>query len=77
MRLIRLPEVLAKVGLGKSALYALISAESFPAPARIGAVRVWSEVEVDAWIDCEHAFTRSNSLSSATSLVLWDGENFV
>lgn len=51
MRLIRLPEVLAKVGLGKSALYALISAESFPAPARIGAVRVWSEVEVDAWIE--------------------------
>lgn len=48
--LLRLPEVLRRVGLKKSALYALIATEDFPAPKKIGTASRWREAEVDAWI---------------------------
>ena len=50
-RLLRLPEVLKRTGLGRSALYALMKAGTFPRPLRIGARAVaWLEDEVDEWI---------------------------
>jgi len=50
-RLIRLPEVLHRVGLGKSLVYALIREGTFPAPKRIGGrVSLWAESEIDQWI---------------------------
>ena len=48
--LLRLPEVTRRVGLGKSALYALIAAGDFPAPRKIGTASRWREAEVDAWV---------------------------
>ena len=50
-RLIRLPEVKRKVGLGKTMIYALIGDGRFPRPYKLTpATACWSEREVDAWI---------------------------
>lgn len=51
-RLIKLDEVIRRVGLGKSMIYRLISQDKFPAPYKLspGASR-WSEQAVVAWID--------------------------
>ena len=52
-RLLRLPEVIARCGLGKTAIYARIRAKprTFPAPVPLGGGCVaWVEAEVEAWI---------------------------
>lgn len=50
-RLMRRPEVLARVGLSSSTLYEMTAAGDFPAPIPIGRKAVaWLESEVDAWI---------------------------
>tara|TARA_R110001583_G_scaffold191309_1_gene356358 strand:- start:224 stop:406 length:183 start_codon:yes stop_codon:yes gene_type:complete len=51
MRIIRLPEVIAKTGLGRSTIYKLISEDLFPKsvplmPRVVG----WIEAEVEEWI---------------------------
>lgn len=51
-RLIRLREVLPRVGVGKSTLYRMIQEGTFPAPRKIGAsVSVWSDAEVSEWVE--------------------------
>ena len=51
-RLMRRPEVLAKIGLASSTLYEMTAAGEFPAPIPIGRQAVgWLESEVDAWIN--------------------------
>ena len=51
MRLIKLFEVEAKVGLRKSGIYQPIVQGIFPKPVRIGPnAVVWPESEIDAWI---------------------------
>lgn len=50
-RLIRRPEVLARVGLSSSTLYEMIAAGDFPEPIPIGRQAVgFLESEVEAWI---------------------------
>ena len=49
-RLLRLSEVIERVGLGKSAIYARIRAKSFPRHVDLGGVSVWVESEIDGWI---------------------------
>ncbi len=47
---LRLPDVKLVTGLSKSSLYALIRANSFPAPVRLGARTVaWVRSEVKQW----------------------------
>jgi prophage regulatory protein len=47
---LRLPRVLAIVGLSKSSLYELIRADSFPAPVQLGSRSVaWVTTEVRQW----------------------------
>jgi len=47
---VRLPEVKAVTGLSKSSLYALIRANNFPAPVRLGPRTVgWVRSEVKHW----------------------------
>lgn len=51
-RLIRLPEVITKVGLSRSTIYARIDRKKFPTPVPIGGNRVaWLEQDIDQWID--------------------------
>lgn len=52
-RLIRLPEVLRRVGLSKSTLYAKIRRGEFPKPVELGSLRAWVEDEVDQWISAQ------------------------
>jgi len=50
-RLIRLPEVMARVGLRRSAIYQRMSEGRFPKSRSLGPkCAVWVEAEIDAWI---------------------------
>jgi len=50
-RILRLPEVLARVGLKRSTIYQFVADGKFPKPVRLGARSVgWSEQSVEAWI---------------------------
>ena len=49
--LIRLPEVERRIGLRKTAIYAMIKRNEFPRQIKIGSVTVWSENQINAWID--------------------------
>lgn len=51
-RLLRLPEVMARVGLRRSAIYKRMSEGRFPRCRALGPkCSVWIEAEIDAWID--------------------------
>lgn len=51
MKLMRLPEVMAKTGLGRSAIYERIAEGTFPKPVSLGGRAVaWVSDEVEAWI---------------------------
>ena len=51
-RLLRLPDVIARVGLKRSAIYQRMSEGRFPKSRSLGAkCAVWVETEIDAWID--------------------------
>lgn len=50
--LMKLPEVEARTGKKRSAIYAEISAGTFPAPVKIGArASAWVAAEIQDWID--------------------------
>ncbi|MBS0402248.1 MAG: AlpA family phage regulatory protein [Rubrivivax sp.] len=50
-RLLRLPEVTARTGLGKSAIYAGILAGTFPVGVKLSRrATAWPSSEIDAWI---------------------------
>jgi prophage regulatory protein len=50
-RLLRLPEVMARVGLRRSAIYQRMSEGRFPRSRSLGPkCAVWVEAEIDEWI---------------------------
>lgn len=50
-RLLRLPEVMARVGLKRSAIYQRMSEGRFPKSRSLGRkCAVWVESEVEAWV---------------------------
>lgn len=52
-RLLRLPEVIARVGLKRSAIYQRMSEGRFPKSRSLGPkCAVWVESEIDDWIRC-------------------------
>jgi prophage regulatory protein len=58
-RLLRLPEVMQRVGLRRSALYALIAAGKFPRQVRLTSTSVaWRESEINHFIQSRPAATR-------------------
>jgi prophage regulatory protein len=51
LRLIRLKEVLKRVSIGKSKIYADIEKGQFPKPIRLGPNAVaWLEDDIESWI---------------------------
>jgi len=50
-RLLKISEVSNLVGLGKSAIYEMITAGTFPAPIKIGCASRWSLLEILQWIE--------------------------
>lgn len=50
-RLIRLPEVQHRVGLGRSTIYRWMAEGKFPKPVQLGGYSVaWAEDEIEVWI---------------------------
>lgn len=62
MKLIRLPEVMDRVALRKTAIYKLMSDGDFPRPIKVGAASLWVEEEIDDWI-CDVAASRDRNTS--------------
>ena len=55
---LRIPIVEERVGFSKGHIYKLISQGEFPEPYKLSdRVSVWSEAEIDAWLEAK--FTRS------------------
>ncbi len=50
IRLIRADEARRRLGIGRTKFEQMISRGEFPAPLRMGAVRVWPEHEVEEWL---------------------------
>lgn len=57
--LIKLPEVCRQAGFGKSAIYEMISAGTFPEPIKLGCASRWSQLEVQNWITQQKATRRA------------------
>jgi prophage regulatory protein len=49
-RLLRLPDVQARVPLHRATIYAMVKAGEFPAPRKLGTASLWPEDEIDAWV---------------------------
>ncbi len=55
-RLIRCPEVLARLGVSKTHLYRLIGSGEFPRPIPLGRqVVAWLDSDVESWIEQQRA----------------------
>ena len=55
-KVLRLPDVMDRVGLGSSFIYLLIQRGDFPKPVHLGKRAVgWPEAEVNAWLEERHA----------------------
>jgi prophage regulatory protein len=51
-KVLRLPDVMDRVGLGSSFIYLLIQRGDFPKPVHLGKRAVgWPEAEVNAWLE--------------------------
>jgi prophage regulatory protein len=51
IKLYRLRELSARIGLGRSAIYQAVSSGKFPRPVRIGARAVaWRHQDIEAWL---------------------------
>jgi prophage regulatory protein len=52
LKILRLNQVIAKIGVSKSGLYVLIQQGLFPRPIELGPrSRGWIEYEIEAWIE--------------------------
>ncbi|MDH5357568.1 MAG: AlpA family transcriptional regulator [Gammaproteobacteria bacterium] len=61
-RIIRLSEVVNKIGLGKSTIYKMIFEGSFPKQIKLGARSAgWLESEIDDWIRLRVKLSRNEN----------------
>jgi prophage regulatory protein len=65
MKLIRLPEVLERVALKKTAVYKMIEDDEFPRPVKLGAASAWVEAEINAWIADRMSERKPSSTTAA------------
>ncbi len=66
IRILRLPEVLARTGLSRSTVYMRLELGRFPKPISLGGRAVgWIESEIDAWIRERIAESRGHAESAA------------
>jgi prophage regulatory protein len=51
MKVLRMPQLLEKVGMSRAWVYREIAAKRFPEPVALGPrARGWEESDVDAWV---------------------------
>ena len=66
IRILRLPEVMARTGLSRSTIYARLAQGRFPRPVSLGGRAVgWIEAEIDAWLRERIAESRGHAESAA------------
>ena len=66
---LRLPEVLRRTGLSRTALYEQIKNESFPKPIRIAKRSVaWTDEDINRWCIERIALSRLETESETTSV---------
>lgn len=59
-RLLRLPEVMGRVGLSRSTIYELMATGRFPRQIYLGARSVaWAQEDLDAWISQQQQRSQS------------------
>jgi prophage regulatory protein len=64
LSLLRLPKVIERVGLRKSAIYHLVKLGQFPQPIRLGLrCSAWSSHAVDEWVRARIAFAESRGVA--------------
>jgi prophage regulatory protein len=51
MKLLRLPEVVELVRLGKSTIYQMVKEQRFPAPLKQGSGNFWIDIEIDQYLE--------------------------
>ena len=57
-KILRMPDVLDKVGVSRTTIWRQVKAGIFPSPIRLSARSVgWRENEVDEWLDAQPAIT--------------------
>ncbi len=67
-KILRLPDVIDRVGFSRSTIYDFVSKGRFPAPVRIGIRAVgWLESEIEAWVQTK--FDTSRDVSRSNLLV--------
>ena len=67
-RILRLPEVMKKTGLGRTNLYQMTKAGQFPQSVSLGAKAMgWVEEEIDKWIEQRMAARHSSPDASTLS----------
>ncbi len=50
-RILRLPEVLNRIGVSRATLHRMVQAQTFPAPCKITSKSTgWTSAQIDAWI---------------------------
>lgn len=50
-RFVRLPEIISRVGISRPTIYRMIKAGKFPRPIKIGHISVWSDLDIDRWVE--------------------------
>ena len=65
--ILRLPQVIERTTLKKSAIYQKIKDHKFPAPAKLGGVSAWAEHEIDAWLEQQFTERRGSRPTDASS----------
>jgi prophage regulatory protein len=61
--LLRLPDVIARVGLRRTAIYAAVQAGTFPQPIKLGRRCVaWDSYSIETWIRERIALSRGASV---------------
>jgi prophage regulatory protein len=64
-RLIRLPQVKAMVGLGRSSIYDRIKKGEFPQQVKLGRSSGWVEAEVQLWVSEQIRASRPSDVSES------------
>lgn len=50
-RLLRMPQVIERVGIKKTVIYERMKAGTFPKPIKLGSASVWLDSTIQAWIE--------------------------
>ena len=51
LRILRITDVVERVGLSRSTVYLLIKLKAFPAPVKIGGCSCWLICDIENWIE--------------------------